>query len=81
MSSRVEHASASAARIHNANKIKIPAGTSRQSTCPGECPGLLSGCVNWKMTNAASVAITTSASTASLTNGRRRKKLLKPASA
>ena len=33
VSSRVEHAIASAARIHSANKIKIPAGTSRQSTC------------------------------------------------
>ena len=40
MSKRVEHASASAARIHNANKIKIAAGTIRQSTAadsPSDC--------------------------------------------
>ena len=79
MSKRVEQASASAARIQSANKIKIAAGTIRQSTAaisPRDCDCL----VNWKMTNAASVIVITSAKKVSLTNGRRRKKLLKPPS-
>ena len=37
--------------------------------------------VNWKIRNAASVTSPTMPKTALLTNGRRRKKLLKPASA
>ena len=41
MSSRVEHASASAARIHSANRISTAAGTSRQSTCASSFDGLL----------------------------------------
>ena len=36
MSNRVEHASASAARIHSANRISTAAGTSRQSTARGQ---------------------------------------------
>ena len=80
MSKRVEHASASAARIQSANRIKIAAGTIRQSTAaisPMDCICL----VNWKMRKAASVTVMTSAKNVSLTNGRRRKKLLNPPSA
>ena len=81
MSSRVEHASASAARIQSANRISIAAGISRQSTGRFVRATVCSCLVNWKIRNAASVTVTTSAKTASLTKGRRRKKLLNPPSA
>ena len=80
MSSRVEQATATAAKSQKANKTKTPAGSSRQSI-PALVWRLSICCVNAKITKVATVTITTRAKTASLTKVRRKKKLLKPARA
>src|ERR1700680_1261247 len=77
VSSRVEQASASAARIQSANRMRIAAGIRRQST-PGAKGGGLAWLGKKLETTKAMVTINVRLNTASETKGRLRKKLLKP---
>ena len=85
ISSRVEQASASAASIQSANKTSTEAGTSRQSIFSNAPMVRLrevgSALDNEAFNRKASVANTITASVASETKGRRRKKLLNPPAA
>ena len=73
ISNRVEQASARPASTSNANRIRIAAGRSRQSTSFGASPNRFFVWVKETMMTNASVAMMTTASTAFATNGRRKK--------
>ena len=73
ISNRVEQASASPASTSSANRIRIAAGASRQSTSLGASPKRFFVSVKLTMNTNASVAMITTARTAFATNGRCKK--------